>query len=99
MYEDSQRFSEEEGDESSHIVSINPRSMKTQSHDCRSNAVGGTELRDPITHMMQRGVDGNTSSLIMGANDDVDTPKFDDPHTNIREESLQRILRRLSPNG
>ena len=29
MYEDSQRFSEEEGDESSHIVAFNPHSTAT----------------------------------------------------------------------
>ena len=99
MFEDSQRFSEEEGDESSHVVRFNPRSTATYSRDYRSSVVEGSELKNPIVHTMQRDAGESVQSLVMGADDNVDTPKYDDLHTNIREESLQRILHRLSPNG
>ena len=99
MYEDSQRFSEEEGDESSHIVFFNPRSTATYAGGRTNVRENEVELLDPSTHRMQFGVDGDESSLVMGADRVVDTPTYGNVKTNIREESIQRILNRLSPNG
>ena len=56
-------------------------------------------MRGPTTHRMQFGVGEDESSLVMGADEVVDTPTYDNLNTNIREESIQRILSRLSPNG
>ena len=99
MYEDSQRFSEEEGDESSHVVSFNPRSTATYASSRMNIREGEVELRGPTTHRMQFGVGEDESPLGMGIDEVVDTPRYDNVNTNIREESIQRILSRLSPNG
>ena len=96
MYEDSQRFSEEEGDESSHVVSFHPRSTATYGRDYGRYEV---ELVDTMTNAMQRGVDGDMSPSFVGVDHTMETPTYDELHTNIREESIQRILSRLSPNG
>ena len=98
MYEDSQRFSEEEGDDS-HIVTFNPRSTATYAGGRMNIRENEVELLDPSTHRMQFGVGEDESSLVMGADGVVDTPTYDNVNTNIREESIQRILSRLSPNG
>ena len=99
MYEDSQRFSEEEGDESSHVVSINPRSMVTYGRDQRGNIVDDVGSRVLPARTMQRDVGEEASPPFMGIDADIETPKYDELNTNIREESLQRILSRLSLNG
>ena len=99
MYEDSQRFSEEEGDESSHVVTFNPRSTATYAGGRMNIRENEVELSDPSTHRVQFGVGEDESSLVMGADGVVDTPTYDNVNTNIREESIQRILSRLSPNG
>ena len=99
MYEDSQRFSEEEGDESSHVVSINPRSMMTYGRDQRGNIVDDVGSRVLPARTMQRDVGEEASPPVMGIDANIETPKYDELNTNIREESLQRILSRLSPHG
>ena len=48
---------------------------------------------------MQRGVDEDASSLLLGADALIGTPEYGEFRTNVREESLQRILARMSPNG
>ena len=48
---------------------------------------------------MQRDVGEEASPPFMGIDADVQTPSYEELNTNIREESLQRILNRLSPNG
>ena len=48
---------------------------------------------------MQRGVDGDMSPSFVRVDHTIETPTYDELHTNIREESIQRILSRLSPNG
>ena len=96
MYEDSQQFSEEEGDESSHVISFHPRSTTTDGRHYRRDEV---ELRNPEADAMQRGADGDMSPPFVGVDHTLETPTYDDLHTNIREESIQRILSRLSPNG
>ena len=58
MYEDSQRFSEEEGDESSHVVSFHPRSTMA---DGRHYSRDEFELRNPGANAMQRGADEDMS--------------------------------------
>ena len=99
MYEDSQRFSEEEEDESSHIVSFNPRSTLTWGRGQTNNMKDDVESQEPSSRMMQHGAGADASSMLMRADEDVDTPRYDDLNTNIREESIQRILSRLPPNG
>ena len=99
MYEDSQRFSEEEGDESSHVVSINPRSLIAPGRDETNRRIDDFESRVFPAHMMQRGVERDSPPPFAGAGRDVETPKYGELSTDIREESLQRILSRLSPNG
>ena len=99
MYEDSQRFSEEEGDESSHVISFNPRSTATYAGGRVYIREDEVELRDLTTRVTRHGVGEDESSVVMGANGAVDTPTYDDLNTNIREESIRRILSRLSPNG
>jgi hypothetical protein len=96
MYEDSQRFSEEEGDESSHVISFHPRSTMADGPHYRRDEF---ELRNPGANAMQRGADGDMSPSFVGVDHTIETPTYDDLHTNIREESIQRILSRLSPNG
>ena len=64
MYEDSQRFSEEEGDESNHFVSFNPRSTVTYAGRRMNIRENEVELQDPTTHRMQFGVDEDESSLV-----------------------------------
>ena len=99
MYEDSQRFSEEEGDESSHVVSINPRSLMTRDSDETNRRIDDFESGAFSAHTMQRGVERDSSPPFAGAGRDIETPKYGELSTDIREESLQRILSRLSPNG
>ena len=99
MYEDSQRFSEEEGDESSHVFSYNPRSTATYASSRMNIREGEVELQDPTTNRTQFGVDEDESPLGRGTDEVVDTPGYDNVNTHIREESIQRILSRLSPNG
>ena len=41
----------------------------------------------------------DSSPPFAGAGRDIETPKYGELSTDIREESLQRILSRLSPNG
>ena len=99
MYEDSQRFSEEEGDESSRVISFNPRSMATYGRDQRGNIVDDVGSRVLPARTMQRDVGEEASPPFMGIDADVETPNYAELNTNIREESLHRILNRLSPNG
>ena len=99
MYEDSQRFSDEEGEESSHVISFHPRSMTGNVVSQIGNRVDETERYNPSMHMMRHDVDEDVSSLLLGADEEVDTPEFNEFRSNIREESLQRILARMSPNG
>ena len=63
MYEDSQQFSEEEGDESSHVISFHPRSTTNDGRHYRGEEVG---LRNPETGAMQRGADGDMSLFRLG---------------------------------
>ena len=56
MYEDSQRFSQEEGDESSHVISFNPRSTATYAGGRMNIRENEIELSDPSTRRMQFGV-------------------------------------------
>ena len=77
------------------IITFNPHSALAYGRGRMNN----TESRDPTTRIMQRGVGEDASSLLMGADDNVHTPTYDNSNTNIREESLRRILSRLSPSG
>ena len=99
MYEDSQRFSEGEEDESSHIVVFNPRSTATYSRDQTDGREDEVRSREPATHTMQRDVGRGSSSLSLGDERAEYSPDDADSHVNIREESIQKILGRLSPNG
>ena len=66
MYEDSQRFSEGEEDESSHIIVFNPRSTAIYSRSRMNDREEETESREPATHTMQRDVGRESSSPLMG---------------------------------
>ena len=94
MYEDSQRFSSDEEEEGSHIVTFNPRSLVgADAHRSRYDR----DNLDPYSSLaltMQRGADEQAQSPLKGGDETVDTPEY----ANIREESMQRILNRLSPN-
>ena len=95
MYEDSQRFSGGEEEEDSRVITIDPR-LLVDVRDSRSmHRQDDIEPPDSTAFTMQRVVDRNTRSPLMGGDVAVDTPEY----TNIREESMQRILSRLSPNG
>ena len=98
MYEDSQRFSDEEGEESSHVVSFHPRLTMGNVTSQIENLVGGTVQYHPSI-MMQHEIEENPSSLLLGADALIGTPEYGEFRTNVREESLQRILARMSPNG
>ena len=74
MYEDSQRFSEGAGDESSHVISFNPRSTATYAGGRMNIREDEVELQGPTTQRMQFGVGEDESSLVMGADEVVDTP-------------------------
>ena len=76
MYEDSQRFSEGEEDESSHIVSFNPRPTLTCVRGRTNNMEDGVGSQEPFSRMMQHGAGADASSLLMGADEDVDTPGY-----------------------
>ena len=95
MYEDSQRFSEGEEEEDSRVITINPRLLIDVGDDRMVNRGYDVEPADSTAFMMQRDAGRNTRSPLTGADMDIDTPEY----TNIREESMQRILNRLSPNG
>ena len=76
MYEDSQRFSDEEGEESGHVVSFHPRSMMSNAVGQIGNRVDETERYNPSMHMMRHDVDEDASSLLLGMDEEVDTPEF-----------------------
>ena len=95
MYEDSQRFSEGEEEEESRVITINPHLLVDVRGDRSMRRQDDIEPVDSMAFTMQRVVDRNTRSPLMGGDVAVDTPEY----TNIREESMQRILSRLSPNG
>ena len=95
MYEDSQRFSEGEEEEDSRVITINPHLLLDVRGDRSVHRHDDIEPVNSMAFTMQRVVDRDTRSPLMGGDDSVNTPKY----TNIREESMQRILNRLSPNG
>ena len=94
MYEDSQRFSEGEEEEDSRVITINPRLLVDAGRDRLMHRQGDIAPFDSTAFTMQRVVDRDTRSPLTGGNDTGDTPEY----TNIREESMQRIMSRLSPN-
>ena len=63
MYEDSQRFSDEEGERSSHVVSLHPRLMGAVVGGQIGSRVNGTIQDNPSALMMQHDVDEYASSL------------------------------------
>jgi hypothetical protein len=95
MYEDSQRFSEGEEEEDSHTVTIDPRLLADVRPDRMVNRGYDVEPVDSTAFMMQRDAGRSTQSPLTGVDMDINTPEY----TNIREESMQRILSRLSPTG
>ena len=100
MYEDSQRFSsEEEGDESSNVISVNPRSAAVEINERLRHRPEDMEPNDLMTFTARRDAREAVRSPLPGAGEDVETPELENMYGNIREESLQRILNRLSPNG
>ena len=95
MYEDSQRFSEGEEEEDSRVITINPHLLVDVRSDRSMHKQDDIEPVDSMAFTMQRVADRNTQSPLTGGEGAVDAPEY----TNIREESMQRILSRLSPNG
>ena len=95
MYEDSQRFSEGEEEEDSRVITINPHLLVNVRDGRSMHRQNDIEPVDSTAFTMQRVVDRDTRSPPMGGDDTVNTPEY----TNIREESMQRILNRLSPDG
>jgi len=95
MYEDSQRFSEGEEEEDSRVITINPHLLANARGGRLMHGRDDIEPVDSTAFTMQRVVDRDTRSPLMGGDGVVDTPEY----ANIREESMQRILNRLSPNG
>ena len=95
MYEDSQRFSEGEEEEDSRVITINPHLLVNVRDGRSMHRQNDIEPVDSTAFTMQRVVDRDTRSPLMGGDDTVNTPEY----TNIREESMQRILNRLSPDG
>ena len=92
MYEDSQRFSEGEDEESGSVISFHPRSTTTYGRYHRRDEV---ELRDLAANTMQRDVDRDVSPSFVGIDHTVETLTYGELHTNIRDESIQRILSRI----
>ena len=100
MYEDSQRFSsEEERDESSHVIYVNPRSAAVEINERLRHRPEDMEPNDLMTFTARRDAREAVRSPLPGAGEDVETPELENMYGNIRQESLQRILNRLSPNG
>ena len=95
MYEDSQRFSGGEEEEDSRVITINPHLLVDVRGGRLMPRQDDIEPFDSAAFTMQRVVDRDTRSPLMGGYVAVDTPEY----TNIREESMQRILSRLSHNG
>ena len=83
MFENSQRFSEGEEDESSHIIVFNPRSTVTYGRSRTDNREDEIESREPATHTMQRDVGRESSSPLMGDEGAEYSPDDVGSHVNI----------------
>ena len=100
MYEDSQRFSEEEEGEGSRIVILNPRSTAV-CYDNERQTIRHEELerQNPWAFMMKHGVHGDSQPPMPEADVVVETPEVQYANVNLRQESVQRISDKLTPTG
>ena len=95
MYEDSQRFSGGDEEVYSHVITIHPSLLVDVGDGRMMHRKDDVEPLESTAFTMQRVVGREARSPLTGGDREIDTPEY----TNIREESMQRILSRLSPNG